>query len=108
MRWDNAAFVNFTIIVDPDYFLESGLLAKQMVIPVDMRYHMEDKTNPGTFTEMFTTLTILRFELELPGTICTLFLLKLIVPPHCNIKVIRDSEPEILAVSVIVLIKNFL
>ena len=66
-RWDNDAHVNFSIIVDPNYFLDDGLLTKTIVIPVDMRYHMEDKTNPGTFTELYTTFTQLTFDIEIPG-----------------------------------------
>lgn len=67
MRWENDAHVNFSLIIDPTYFLEDGLLTKTIIIPVDMRYHLEDKTNPGTFAELYTVFTKLSFEIEIPG-----------------------------------------
>ena len=57
------------MVVDPDTYLEFGLLNKHMDVPVDIRYYEEMKSSPGNFTEFYTDVTVLEYEIYIPGMV---------------------------------------
>ncbi|XP_067932987.1 uncharacterized protein [Watersipora subatra] len=66
LRYDYQAQANFSIILDPNAYLEHGLLQRFIKVPVDVRYYEESKTSPGQFEKLFTGVNTLELELDIP------------------------------------------
>ena len=67
MRYDYNYYLEFNVTVDPGMVLEPGRGNKHIVIPIDVSYKREKRSQAGTYDEYYLTMKTLSYEMNIPG-----------------------------------------